>query len=556
MMKENLKNALKRALALVLSAAVLLLTVACVAEEDVTPQSGVSIDTEASPETTEKPMEETTGVTAGAAPLYDGVLQTLANGDSFFTPGVDHMVTDTERAVLYYNDLLLVFTNDDLPAAEREALAERVGGAAVGAVSGGIHAFQIRVPEATLGQLEALADRLMEDAQVLYACGEYPVQIMGTAEDDNPWEMEGTEAFRGDEANPGGLDWWAEAIGAYTAWEYTPLCQEIRVGIVDDGFWAEHEDLKGQITFVTNNENNTAAEHGTHVAGIIGARNNDVGIRGIADTAELYCADLWPTDSPDAYHTMAEYLAVINYMAQSGVRVVNNSWACLYPSEETWLETWGGSCGEYDQWLEQRLNRDLIPTAEYCIVMISQLIASGYADMILVQGAGNDSVDARYGGFFNRVTEEVYNDLDASVLVKLAAAGITYAAIDERILVVGAVSNQRDADGNYALSWFSNYGETVDLCAPGDVVFSTVPSKYDICYAAFSGTSMAAPMVTGSVAFLWSLDPALTAAELRQLLLDSAQVQAVGIGSSEGWSCPMVNVGAAARIIAAGLEQE
>lgn len=550
-MKEKQNDTLKRALALVLIAAVLL-TTACSPEED-TAHTGTAVSRETVVGTIEE-SKEPTAITAGETPLYDGVLQMLANGDSFFTPGADHMVTDRDRAVFYYNDLLLVFTEHDLPAAERETLAECVGGEAVGTVSGGVHAFQIRVAEATLEELEALAYSLMEDTRVLYACCEYPVQIMSAAEDENPWGIDGTEAFRGDEAEPGGLDWWAEAIGAYTAWEYTPLCQEIRVGVVDDGFWAEHEDLKGQITFVTNDKNNTAAEHGTHVAGIIGALNNDVGIRGIADTARLYCADLWPTDSPDAYHTMAEYLAVINDMAQSGVRVVNNSWACLYPSEETWQETWGGACGEYSQWLEQRLNRDLIPTAEFCIVMISQLIASGYEGLILVEGAGNDSVDACYGGFFDRVTEEVYNGLNASVLDKLTAAGVTYEAIDERILVVGAVSNQRDVDGNYYLSWFSNYGETVDLCAPGETVFSTVPSEYGYC--ALSGTSMAAPMVTGSVAFLWSLDPALTVAELRQILLDSAQVQAVGIGSSEGWSCPMVNVGAAARVVAAGLGQE
>ena len=479
---------------------------------------------------------------AGDKPLYDGVLRTMENGDSFFTPDPSHCVTDAQSAVLYYNNLLLVFTVSDLPAQERAALASVVGGDAVGCISGGPHAFQIRVPDSTLAQLTEMSGALLQFPSVLYACPEYPVQIMGEKLDKNPWCSESPEEILGCEENPDGLDWWAEAIGAYTAWEYAEPRQTIRVGIVDDGFWTEHEDLLGKFTFVTNDNCNTPAQHGTHVAGIIAAGNNDVGIRGIADTAALYCADLWPTDDPNAYHTLAEYVAVIHAFAQQDVRVVNNSWACVYPDEESWRETWTNFQGDYSQFLELRLARDLVPTAEFSIVLIAQLIDAGYADMILVQAAGNSGVDARYSGFFDAVTEEVYNAMPASVLEKLTAAGITYDAIDLRILVVGAVENVRDSDGNYNIAFFSAYGETVDIFAPGFNVFSTVPSEYDFYYTSFAGTSQAAPMVTGSVALLWSIDPALSIAQLRQILLESCTVMAVGPGTY-----PMLNVGAAVQ---------
>ena len=506
------------------------------------------------------PSVETTVPATEAEFSYDGTLQTLADGDSFYTPGTGHSVIDPDRTVLYYNDLLLVFTVSDLPREEMDAIARSVDGQVMGVISGGIHAFQILVPEATLAELEMLAAGLLADPQVLYACCEYPVQIMGGKDDNNPWDLDGLEEDLGNETAPGGIDWWAEAIGAYTAWEYAELCQQVRVGIVDNGFLAGHEDLEGQITFITNDENNTAADHGTMAAGIIAAKNNDVGIRGIADTASLYCADLWPTDDPDAYHTMAEYLAVINYMAQCGVRVVNNSWGCHLPSEGNYLEVkYGGSAegwqGEYGQWLEARRDRDLIPTAEYCIIMISQLITSNYGDMLHIQAAGNGldnagpGVDARYNGFFSRVTEEVYNSMDPSVLEKLSAAGVAYEDIDQRILVVGAVEDTRDGAGNYTMTYFSNYGDTVDICAPGYIVFTTVVPVEGFGYSAGFGTSFAAPMVTGAAAFLWSLDPELTAPQVRRLLLDSAQVSAVGTGSSEGWSYPMLNIGAAARTL-------
>lgn len=501
---------------------------------------------------------ETTVSTEPEAPDYDGVLQSLANGDSFYTPATCHSVSDDDRAVLYYNDLLLVFTDRDLSQTEMDAISQAVEGRTMGVVSGGIHAFQVLVEEASLTELEALAKVLMDQPNVLYACCEYPVQIMGAAEDNNPWDC---EEDKGNEAHPDGLDWWAEAIGAYSAWEYADSCQEIRVGVVDDGFYTDHEDLEGKITFVTNVENNTAADHGTFSAGIITANNNSIGIRGIVDTAKLYCADLWPTEDPNAYHTMAEYLAVINYMAQCGVRVVNNSWGCYTPESEAeyltlfYGENTEGHEGEYAQWLAQRLDRDLVPTAEYCIVMISQLISSGYGDMIHVEGAGNNHVDARLGGFFCGVTEDIFNAMDPRVLKKLDAAGITYSDIDQRILIVGAVENTRDARGNYLMTDFSNYGETVDICAPGQGIYSTIVPKYDIAYGGGGGTSFSTPMVTGSVAFLWALDPELTVTEVRELLLSSAKVQAVGTGYSQGWTCPMLNLGAAVEALVGSWER-
>lgn len=481
-------------------------------------------------------------VVAGDEPLYDGILRTMEHGDCFYTPHVSHCVTDSESAVLYYNNLLLVFTQDDLPAQERSELASAVGGEAVGCIHGGLHAFQILVENSTLAQLTALSDALLQMPSVLYACPEYPVQIMSKKTDRNPWADDEPQDTLGCEDDPNGLDWWAEAIGAYTAWSYSDRCQPIHVGIADDGFYTGHEDLLGKISFVTNESCNTAAEHGTHVAGIIAAENNEVGIRGIADTAKLYCADLWPTDELNAYHTMAEYVAVIHAFARQDVRVVNNSWACVYPEEDSWHEIWTAFAGDYSQLLRLRLTRDLIPTAEFSIVLIAQLLDAGYADMILVQGAGNSGMDARYSGFFASVTEEVYNAMPVSVLEKLTASGITYDAIDQRILVVGAVENSRDPEGNYMIVPFSAYGETVDIFAPGFDVFSTIPSEYNFYYTSYAGTSQAAPMVTGSAALLWSIDPELPIAELRQLLLESGTVMAVGPGRY-----PMLNVGAAVK---------
>ena len=67
----------------------------------------------------------------------------------------------------------------------------------------------------------------------------------------------------------------------------------------------------------------------------------------------------------------------------------------------------------------------------------------------------------------------------------------------------------------------SNYGvKSVDLAAPGNYILSTVSGRG---YSYMSGTSMAAPMVTGLAALMYSADPGLSVTELRSRLLGSVR---------------------------------
>lgn len=78
-----------------------------------------------------------------------------------------------------------------------------------------------------------------------------------------------------------------------------------------------------------------------------------------------------------------------------------------------------------------------------------------------------------------------------------------------------------------ALSSFSSYGATtVDICAPGSAINSTVPVKsgntITAGYASYNGTSMATPHVTGAAALYASSHPGATAADIKAAILGAA----------------------------------
>jgi subtilisin family serine protease len=104
-------------------------------------------------------------------------------------------------------------------------------------------------------------------------------------------------------------------------------------------------------------------------------------------------------------------------------------------------------------------------------------------------------------------------------VVIVAAAGndgtesILFPACYEKVICVGAV----DAEMNHAP--FSNRGGTLDVVAPGVAVYTAAPGKR---YVSFSGTSAAAPFVSGALAALLTENPYMSPDEIRQRLVGNA----------------------------------
>lgn len=207
------------------------------------------------------------------------------------------------------------------------------------------------------------------------------------------------------------------------------------------------------------------ALHGTHVAGIIAqVRNNNLGGDGVANNVQILTVRAVPNG--DEYDK--DIALGIRYAVDNGAKVINGSF--------------GKSFSPHKQWVY-----DAIKYAES-------------KDVLIVHAAGNDGLDIDLPANKNYPndsddgkTEFAYN------MITVGALNTTYGS--------GLVAN------------FSNYGSiNVDVFSPGVKIYATVPNNK---YKYLEGTSMAAPNVAGVATLIRSYYPSLTAAQVKQILMDS-----------------------------------
>ncbi|MCP4701824.1 MAG: S8 family serine peptidase [Gammaproteobacteria bacterium] len=132
------------------------------------------------------------------------------------------------------------------------------------------------------------------------------------------------------------------------------------------------------------------------------------------------------------------------------------------------------------------------------------------------------------GGGYSRALYDAIRTFGAQGGLFIAAAGNSARNSDSRPMYPAAYNLSNivsvcASDNRDRLASFSNYGaKSVDLCAPGIGILSTVPNNR---YAAYNGTSMASPHVAGAAALLWAAQPDLTATQVKAKLMASADVK-------------------------------
>ena len=206
------------------------------------------------------------------------------------------------------------------------------------------------------------------------------------------------------------------------------------------------------------------ARHGTHVAGIIAAqRGNDIGMDGVANAVEIMPIRAVPNgDERDK-----DIANAIRYAVDNGARIINMSFG-----------------------------KDFSPHKAVVDDAVRYAVQN---NVLLVHAAGNSGQN-----------NDVSRNYPEPTVGEPAEPVATW-------IEVGA-SNWETAD--MLAASFSNYGkESVDLFAPGVAIYSTTP---DDTYESIQGTSMAAPVVSGVAALLMAYYPALSAKEVKDILLESA----------------------------------
>ena len=258
------------------------------------------------------------------------------------------------------------------------------------------------------------------------------------------------------------------------------------VAIVDTGI-GPHPDLNiaGGYNCTTSNRANWKdfEGHGTHVAGTVGALDNDFGVVGVAPGVRLWAVRIL---NADGYGKLSWYVCGLDWILAQ--RDPNDSSRPLFEAANMSVAKYGTddhACGN--------VNQDILHQA------ICRVVAGG---ITVVAAAGND-----HGSAARRVP----------------------AAYDEVITVSALADTDGKAGGtggNRCYSWgtydkddtfadFSNYGSDVDIIAPGKCIWSTKPGP---TYGYSSGTSMAAPAVTGAVALYKSSRPNATPKEVKEAL--------------------------------------
>lgn len=314
--------------------------------------------------------------------------------------------------------------------------------------------------------VDAIAAQLAKDPRVEYAEPDFEVKLYATPNDPSFAQQ-----------------WSLAKVQAPAAWDVATSGSGVVIGVIDSGADVAHPDLAANLwtnpgeiagngidddgngfvddvhgwNFVANNANLADnTGHGTHVAGIAAAAgNNAAGVTGVAWTAKL--AILKAFDSGTLFIDGA--IAAQQYANLMGFRITTNSWG-------------------WDNEAPSQAMQDAIAASES-------------AGDLFVAAAGNAARDS---------------DAFPSFPASYANANV----------VSVAATTSTDALASYS-SWGA---KSVDVAAPGDGILSTCPRTLDPSgYQTMSGTSMAAPLVAGAAALLWTARPSLTAVQVRDALV-------------------------------------
>lgn len=325
--------------------------------------------------------------------------------------------------------------------------------------------FNIYLLQTSIADIRDIADSLELDPNVEYAEPDFYVHALGNL-----------ETVPNDPLYP--QQPWLVTINAPAAWDSVTGDSTQVIGIVDTGVDWTHPDLVQNIWInedeipannydddqngyvddirgwdFINNDNNPADDnsHGTHVAGIAAARgNNGTGITGVAWNARIMPVKILQSSGTG---TTSGVALAVNYAANNGATVINLSLGYYYES-----------------------------------LTLKAALENAYSSAVLVAAAGND-------GYC--ICEED-GCIDCNTMFPAAYPFIL------GVMANGAGTGFSNWDATGPTTVTQDVTFNYEITAPGGNILSTLPYG---TYGTYSGTSMAAPMVSGAVALMKGYDP-------------------------------------------------
>ena len=306
------------------------------------------------------------------------------------------------------------------------------------------------------------------------------------------------------------FNWGAEAMHAREAGAVAVERAPVSVAVVDSGVEDTHPDLEGRVDTqrsVKCSVNGVATQdlygwrdefyHGTHVAGIIAANHNDIGIDGIDPQASIVAIQA----TNDNRLIYPEYVTcAFMWAADHGVDIVNNSY-----SMDPWVY-WSPTDPEQAAGLEAATRS------------IKYAQGKGLA---VIAAAGNEGVNIDNP----TIDDGSPTDAPAPTKGRDVQGGIRVPSMIDGVAQVSALAQAYNVAPGLSLARadFSNYGTTIDFAAPGDQIYSTAPLLFYLSgYAVADGTSMATPHVSGVAALIKSVHPEYTGAQVIDLMKKQA----------------------------------
>lgn len=371
----------------------------------------------------------------------------------------------------YVPDELLVMYQEEVTDGQVEAMVEEQGDEGVEVLS--------KMEEGTIAAVSISGDTSVEEAITEYEADErvvsvtpnYKLELFSDAPvNDSLYSKQG----------------YLEQMNVPGAWNIVNKAshEKVKVAVLDTGADIEHPDLEEVLNIQESKEvlsadgvlrlealkgdgykNGVASPgggHGTHVTGIVAAEaNNGQGIAGVGSALDNSVIDLISIDvfSEDSTTNVKYVIKGLEYAKNIGAKVINLS-----------LGIRKSEIQQNDKYLK-----------EMCDSLANQGI-------IIVCAAGN------YGTEDNGRIDVVPSDYDST------------------ISVISVNRNNQKAQS-------SCYGSLKDISAPGETIYSTVKGGN---YASMSGTSMAAPGITGVIAMMCFLDSNLDVGKVRGVLRNTA----------------------------------